>query len=73
MLNQGAAKNASIVESVQNKKDNAINYHAVREAAGVGFLQVMKEDAQTNLANLLSKVLPNEQCCKLLNWVLYNL
>ena len=39
------------------KKHNAINYHAVREAAAAGILRVGKEDGKTNLADLLTKVL----------------
>jgi hypothetical protein len=49
-------KNASTPESVLKKKHYAINYHAVREAAAAGIIQVGKEDGQSNLADLLSKV-----------------
>ncbi len=55
--NQGVVKNTSIPESVLSKKHNAINYHAVREAAAAGVLEVHKEDPQTNLADLFTKVL----------------
>jgi hypothetical protein len=54
-------KNASIPESTLAKKHNAINYHAVREAAAAGILRVGKEDGQTNLADLLTKVLTSER------------
>jgi hypothetical protein len=43
------------------KKHNAINYHAVREAAAAGSLCVGKEDGETNLADLLMKVLNGEK------------
>jgi hypothetical protein len=39
------------------KKHNAINYHAVQEAGVAGILCVGKEDGETNLADLLTKVL----------------
>ena len=55
--NQGVVKNASIPESTLTKKHNAINYHAVREAAAAGILRVGKEDGTTNLVDLLTKVL----------------
>jgi hypothetical protein len=55
--NQGVVKNSSIPESVSTKKHNAINYHAVREAAAAGILEVIKEDTQTNLADLFTKAL----------------
>jgi hypothetical protein len=59
--NQGVVKNTSLPESMLSKKHNAINYHAVREAAAAGVLQVHKEDTQTNLADLSRKVLPVDQ------------
>jgi hypothetical protein len=43
------------------KKHNAINNHAVQEAAAAGILRVGKEDGETNLADLLTKVLNGEK------------
>ena len=63
--NQGVVKNASILESTLAKKHNAINYHVVREAAAAGILQVGKEDRQTNLVDLLTKVLTAERHWKI--------
>jgi hypothetical protein len=54
--NHGVVKNVSIPESTLMKKHNAINYHAVREAVAAGILRVGKEDGETNLADLLTKV-----------------
>jgi hypothetical protein len=71
--NQGVVKNTSIPESVLSKKHNAINYHAVREAAAAGVLQVHKEDTQTNLADLFTKVLPADRRRELLGSIVYNL
>jgi hypothetical protein len=48
-------KNARIPESTLTKKQNAINDHAVSEAAGI--LRVEKEDGETYLADLLTNVL----------------
>ena len=59
--NQGVVKNASIPETTLTEKHNAINYHAVREAAAAGILRVGKEDGMTNLADLLTKVLTGEK------------
>jgi hypothetical protein len=59
--NRGVVKNVSIPESTLMKKHNAINYHAVREAAAAGILRVGKEDGKTNLADLLTKVLNGEK------------
>ena len=59
--NRGVVKNASVPESTLTKKHNAINYHAVREAAAAGILRVGKEDGETNLADLLTKVLTGQK------------
>ena len=71
--NQGVVKNTSIPESVLSKKHNAINYHAVREAAAAGVLQVIKEDTLTNLADLFTKVLPAEGRKEFIGSILFNL
>jgi hypothetical protein len=71
--NQGVVKNTSLPESVLTKKHNAINYHAVQEAVAAGVLEVIKEDTQTNLADLFTKVLPSNRRRELLGSILYNL
>jgi hypothetical protein len=44
------------------KKHNAINYHDVmREAVAAGILRVGKEDGETNLADLLTKVITGQK------------
>lgn len=55
--NEGVVKNASIPESALNKKANAINYNKVREAVAKGIILIAKEDGQTNLADILTKVI----------------
>jgi hypothetical protein len=70
--NQGVVKNTRIPESVLSKKHNAINYHAVCEAAAAGVLQVHKEDTETNLADLFTKVLHSEQRKELITSILFN-
>ena len=55
--NRGVVMNVSKPESTLQKKHNAINYHAVREAAAVGILRVGKEHGETNLEYLFTKVL----------------
>ena len=59
--NCGVVKNVSIPESTLMKKHNAINYHAVQEAAAAGIIHVGKEDGETNLADLLMKILNGEK------------
>jgi hypothetical protein len=55
--NEGVVKNASIPESALNKKANAINYNKVREAVAKGIILIAKEDGQTKLADILTKVI----------------
>ena len=59
--NRGVVKNVSMPESTLAKKHNAINYHAVREAAAAGILRVGKEDGDTNLSDLLTKVITGQR------------
>ena len=59
--NRGVVKNLSIPESTLLKKHNSINYHAVREAAAAGILRVGKEDGDTNLSDLLTKVVHGQR------------
>ena len=69
--NQGVVKNASLPESTLSKKHNTINYHVVREAAAAGILQFGKVDGTTNLADLLTKILPVPRRKLLLGSILY--
>jgi hypothetical protein len=69
--NQGVVKNTSIPESTLTKKHNAINYHIVREAAAMGMIRVGKEDTDTNLADLLTKVLSQPRREKLISRIMY--
>ena len=43
------------------KKHNSISHHAVQEAVAAGILRVGKEDDETNLVDILTKVLPPER------------
>jgi hypothetical protein len=70
--NQGVVKNASLPQSTLGKKHNAINYHSVREAAAASIIRVGKEDTETNLADLLTKILHWERRHKLLGSILYS-
>jgi hypothetical protein len=70
--NQGVVKNTSIPESVLTKKHNAVNYHAVREAAAAKILVVGKEDGTSNLADLFTKSLTADKRKALLASILFN-
>ena len=59
--NAGVVKNVSVPESVLHKRHNAINYHVVREAVAAKIMVVGKEDGNTNLADLFTKILTGER------------
>ena len=70
--NQGVVKNASIPDSTLTKRHNAINYHVIREAAAAGIIKIGKEDTKSNLADLFTKVLPQERRNQLLSYMTYS-
>jgi hypothetical protein len=56
--NEAVTKNAIYPESTLKKKHNAIAYHRTREAVAAGTIRVTKEDGKTNLADVLTKPMP---------------
>lgn len=56
--NEAVTKNVIHPESTLKKKHNAIAYHRSREAVAAGTIRVTKEDGKTNLADVLTKPLP---------------
>jgi hypothetical protein len=67
--NRGVVKNVSIPESTLMKKHNEVNYHAVREVVAAGILRVGKEDGETNLADLLMKVVTGQKRWDFCYWL----
>ena len=56
--NEVVTKNAIYPESTLKKKHNSIAYHRVHESVVAGTIRVTKEDGKTNLADVLTKLLP---------------
>jgi hypothetical protein len=56
--NEAVTKNTTVPESTLKKKHNSIAYHRTREAVAAGTIRVAKEDGTTNLADVLTKLLP---------------
>ena len=56
--NEAVYKNASTPESQLRKKHHSISYHMSREAVASGACRMAKEDTETNLSDLFTKVLP---------------
>ena len=58
----GVVKNMSIPESVLHKKHNTNNYHSVHEGAAGDILQVGKQDGETIVLDLLTKIIAVKKC-----------
>ena len=58
-------------ESTLKKKHAAINFHRVREAIAAGTIKVAKEGTQTNLADILTKLMPGSKMKDLLAHILW--
>jgi hypothetical protein len=56
--NEAVTKNTIFPESTLKKKHNSIAYHRAREAVAAQTIRVTKEDGKTNLADVLTKLLP---------------
>ena len=69
--NQGVVNNTMMPESVLSKKHNQICYHCVHEAVAAGIIRVVKEDTETNLADILTKPLATARRRFLLERILY--
>ena len=70
--NQGVVKNTNLPQSTLGKKHNAVNYRVVREAAAAGILRVGKEETETNLTDLLTKIPGWKRRHQLLPNILYS-
>lgn len=56
--NESVFKNSTAPESTLKKKHNSIAYHRTREAQAAKTVQIAWEKGETNLADLLTKILP---------------
>ncbi len=69
--NEAVYKNISIPSSVLSKKMHSISYHYCREAVADGTCRIAKEDTETNLADLFTKVLPKTKREDLMDRFMY--
>jgi hypothetical protein len=69
--NQSVFKNAAFPESTLKKKHNAIAYHRTREAQASGTIRVAWESGETNLSDILTKLLPGPRLRLLSRQLLY--
>ncbi len=55
--NEAVVKNSTRPESTLKKKHQAIAYHRTREVQAAGNVQIPKEDGETNLTDIFTKLL----------------
>ena len=65
--NEAVYKNASMPESQLRKKHHSIASHMSRDSVVSGATRIAKEDTETNLADLFTKLLPRQRRELLLN------
>ena len=69
--NDSVVKNSSRPKSTLKKKHNAITYHRVREAQAAQIIRVAHKPGQTNLADLLTKLLASPHMKGLIKRILW--
>lgn len=69
--NQSVVKNTTAPELVLKKWHNAIAYHRAREAQAAGFIRVAWESGDTQIADLLTKLMPGPRLKELVGYVLW--
>lgn len=69
--NEAVTKNCTIPESTLKKKHHSINYHRNREAVAAGTIRIAKEDSETNLADVFTKIMASIKRNGLLDKFMY--
>jgi hypothetical protein len=69
--NQSVVKNTTAPESVLKKRHNAIAYHRACKAQAAGIMRVAWESCETNIADLLTKLMPGPWLKDLIGYVLW--
>jgi hypothetical protein len=69
--NDSVVCNSTHPESALKKKHNAIAYHRVREAVAAGTIRIAYEPSETNLADILTKLLPGPKLKDLCKRILH--
>ena len=69
--NKVVYKNSSTPESLVCKKHHIIAYHMCRQAVVAEICRIAKEDTDTNLSDISTKVLPRPRIEQLMNLFTY--
>jgi hypothetical protein len=69
--NESVVKNSTAPESTLKKRHNAIAYHRAREAQAAGIIRVAWESGDTQIGDLLTKLMPGPRLKDLIGYVLW--
>ena len=69
--NDSVVKNTTRPESALKKKNQAIAYHKARESIAAGIIRVAREPGDTNVSDMLTKLLPGPRLRRLTAMVLW--
>jgi len=69
--NESVVKNSTTPESTLKKRHNAIAYHRAREAQAANIIRVAWESGDTQIADLLTKLMPGPRLKELIGYVLW--
>jgi hypothetical protein len=69
--NESIVKNSTAPESQLKKWHNAIAYHRAREAQAVKIICIAWESGDTQIADLLTKLMPGPRLKELVGYVLW--
>ena len=69
--NEAVYKKSSTPESVLRKKHHSVTYHKCREEVKSGIYRRAKEDKDTSLSDIFTKVLPGPRRERLLDMFTY--
>ena len=69
--NESVVKNSTAPESTLKKHHNAIAYHCAREAQAAGIIRVAWESGDTQIGDLLTKLMPGPRLRELVGYVLW--
>jgi len=69
--NESVFKNSTFPESTLKKKHCAIAYHRTREAQAAGIIRIAWESGETNLADILTKLMARPRLHELAKRILY--
>ena len=69
--NDSVVSSSTQPESTLKKRHLAIAYHRVREAVAAGIIRIAYEASSTNIADMLTKILPAEKLHRLCQFCLF--